>query len=242
MRLSRAGLQTTTRQYWITSFIIGGVVLAGGLLLLPQPLIAPPLAFAATFGLPRWVLKFLAKRRQNKFLAEFANAIDVVVRGVKSGLPLIECLEIIARESPEPIRSEFRDLIEQQRIGVPIAECFDRMMERMPLPEVSFFAIVVAIQSQAGGNLAEALGNLSGVLRSRIQLAAKVKALSGEAKASAAILGALPFIVISMVYLTSPDYIEVLWTDKKGHLFLAAAGFWMSCGIWMMRQMINFKY
>ena len=243
LRLMRSGIEATPRQFYITSAIVGLVVLAIGLVFMGENrLYAIPLAISAGFGLPRWVLNFLSKRRQNKFIDEFANAIDVIVRGVKSGLPLVECLEIIARETPEPVRGEFRELMEQQRIGVPLGECFQKMMDRVPLPEVSFFAIVVAIQSQAGGNLAEALGNLSGVLRSRKQLAAKVKALSSEAKASAAILAALPFIVMIMVYLTSPDYISLLWEDKMGHVFLAVAGFWMSAGIWVMRQMINFKY
>ncbi len=129
----------------------------------------------------RWVLARMTKRRQNKFTNEFANAIDVIVRGVKSGLPLNECLGIIARESPSPVREEFSDLVEQTRVGIPLAECFDRMMQRVPLPEVKFFAIVIGIQSQAGGNLSEALGNLSGVLRDRKRLAMKVKAMSAEA-------------------------------------------------------------
>ena len=166
----------------------------------------------------------------------------MVVRGVKSGLPLNECLEIVARESPEPVRSEFSDLMDQQRVGVPLQDCFDRMMDRVPLPEVNFFAIVVAIQAQAGGNLAEALGNLSGVLRARKGLQAKVKALSAEANASAMILAALPFFVMGMTYFSSPDYISLLWNDKTGHMLLAGGGVWMLMGILVMRKMINFKY
>ncbi len=116
------------------------------------------------------------------------------------------------------------------------------MMVRMPLQDVNFFAIVIAIQQQAGGNLSEALGNLSGVLRDRKQLEDKVKALSAEAKASAIILAALPFIVMLGVYFTSPDYIAMLWRERVGHFLLAGAGFWMSCGVLVMRKMINFKY
>ncbi len=241
-RLMRAGLEATPRDFYIASAITG-IVLAGGVMIAGGDFpLAGLLGFVGALGLPRWVVGFLVKRRQAKFLHEFANAIDVIVRGVKTGLPLNECLEIIARESPEPVRKEFAELVEQQRIGIPLGDCFERMMERMPVPEVNFFSIVISIQQSAGGNLAEALGNLSGVLRSRTQLKAKVQALSSEAKASAAILGALPFIVMTMVYITSPDYISLLWKDQMGHLMLAGAGFWMFCGLYIMRKMINFKY
>lgn len=242
MRILRTGLNVSPKQFYMTSLIaglgVGAIALFSGLM----PAIAGALAIVFALGAPRWVLNFLGKRRQKKFLAEFANAIDVVVRGVKTGLPLNECLEIIAVESPEPIKSEFAELVEQQRVGVPIGECFDRMFARVPLPEISFFAIVVAIQQQAGGSLAEALGNLSGVLRARKQLAAKVKALSAEANMSAMILAALPFVVMTMVYLTAPDYISLLWEDPTGHMLLAAGGVWMTIGMLVMMKMINFKY
>ncbi|MFO1173496.1 MAG: type II secretion system F family protein [Hyphomicrobiaceae bacterium] len=242
-RLLRAGLDISNRQFMIASAISGAVAfvacMVGGV---PNIGVAAVIGFVFAFGVPRWFVSFLGKRRQAKFLNEFANAIDVIVRGVKTGLPLNECLDIIARESPEPLRAEFAELVEQQRIGVPLMDCFERMMDRMPVPEVSFFSIVISIQQSAGGNLSEALANLSGVLRSRKMLAAKVKALSSEAKASAAILGALPFVVMSMVYITSPDYISLLWTRPQGQIMLAVAGFWMSCGLFVMRQMINFKY
>ena len=112
----------------------------------------------------------------------------------------------------------------------------------MPLAEVKFFAIVIGIQQQAGGNLSEALGNLSGVLRDRKKLTMKVGALSAEAKASAMVLGSLPFIVMSMVYMTTPEYIALLWTKKMGQFLIVVAAFWMTCGILVMRKMINFKY
>ena len=242
IKLQRAGLETTPQQYWIASAIcgigIGAIVFLTG----STPLVSLLAAFGAGFGLPNWVLGFLFKRRKNRFVNEFANAVDVIVRGVKSGLPLNDCLGIIARESPEPVSTEFAAVVEQQRVGVPLAECFDRMMIRMPLQDVNFFAIVIAIQQQAGGNLSEALGNLSGVLRDRKRLEQKVRAMSAEAKASAMILGALPFLVMLGVYVTSPDYIAMLWRERAGHMLLAAGGFWMTCGLLVMRKMINFKY
>ena len=151
----------------------------------------------------------------------------MIVRGVKSGLPFNECLAITARESPQPVAGEFTDLVEQQGVGVPLGECFERMMARMPPPEVRFFALVIAIQQQAGGNLSEALGNLSGVLRDRKRLSAKVRALSAQAKASAAVLGAMPFIVMILVYITTPSYISILWTTQFGQFLLVCAGCWM---------------
>jgi tight adherence protein B len=244
LRLERAGIDVSVKAFWIASAVSG--LVCGALMLVFMPgaptLTAIAAVIVGSLGLPRWVLSYLAKSRQKKFLEEFANAIDVVVRGVKSGLPLNECLNIIARESPQPIGGEFQELVEQQRVGVPLSECFDRMMARMPVAEVKFFAIVVAIQQQAGGNLSEALGNLSGVLRDRRKLQSKVQALSAEAKASAAVLGALPFIVMLMVYITTPNYISLLWTSKVGPLLLAAAGAWMTVGCLVMRKMINFKY
>jgi tight adherence protein B len=244
VRLQRAGLDITPRVFWMASGVAGLVCGAFVMFSAPGLTLLVPLAatFVGAFGLPRWVVAQMTKRRQAKFLTEFANAIDVIVRGVKSGLPLNECLAIIARESPSPIREEFHELVEQQRVGVPLSECFERMVARIPLPEVKFFAIVISIQQQAGGNLSEALGNLSGVLRDRKRLQAKVKALSAEAKASAAVLGSLPFIVMTMVYITTPHYIGILFTTKMGQFLVMAAAAWMTIGILVMRKMINFKY
>ncbi len=244
LRLQRAGLDVEPRMFWIAS-VVGGLIVGASIWVTAPnlPVIVPILgSFVGVLGLPRWILARLTKRRQFKFIDEFANAIDIIVRGVKSGLPLIECLGIIAREAPQPISGEFTELVEQQRVGVPLAEAFERMMVRTPLPEVRFFSIVIAIQQQAGGNLSEALGNLSGVLRDRKRLQAKVRALSAEAKASAAVLGALPFIVMILVYITTPSYISLLWSTNFGQFLLAAAGCWMTCGVLVMRKMINFKY
>jgi tight adherence protein B len=243
-RLQRAGLDVDVRSFWIASGICGVVCAVLTLILAPNLNLVIPLAvgFAGAFGLPRYVVSYMIKKRQKKFLNNFANAIDVIIRGVKTGLPLNECLGIIARETEDPIGGEFRDVVEQQRVGVPLAECFDRMMTRMPLPEVRFFSIVIAIQSQAGGNLSEALGNLSTVLRDRVRMQQRIKALSSEAKASAWVLGSLPFVVMFLVYLTTPDYISTLWTTKSGQFVMLGAGFWMSCGMAMMKKMINFKY
>lgn len=243
VRLQRAGLDVTMKTYWISSVIAGIGTAIVALISFPSaPLAAPIVGFVGAFGLPRWYVARATKVRQTKFLKEFANAIDVIVRGIKSGLPLNECLAIIARESPEPICSEIRIVVEEQRVGIPMSECLDRLMQRVPLPEVKFFAVVVAIQQKSGGNLSEALGNLSGVLRDRIRLQMKVKAMSAEAKASAGVLASLPPIVAVLVYLTSPNYISMLWTTKNGQFLLLLSAFWMFCGVMVMRKMINFKF
>lgn len=242
-KLQQAGLDIPNNTFYMVSGM-SGLFLAAILLLTvsSSPLVPLLGGFIGAFGLPRWVLGKLIKRRQNKFIDEFANAIDVIVRGIKSGLPLTECLAIIGRESPEPVAGEFREIVEQQRVGVTLAEAFERMMVRMPLSEVRFFGIVVGIAQQAGGNLSEALGNLSGVLRDRKKLQGKVQSMSAEAKASAAVLGSLPFAVMILVYITTPSYISILWTTTSGQFALACAGAWMTCGLIVMRKMINFKY
>jgi tight adherence protein B len=244
VRLERSGLPLSVKGFWIASAVCGvllpALVFAGMPPMHPSAYVA--VAFIGVFGLPRWLLGKITARRQAKFLDEFANAIDVIVRGVKSGLPLNECLGIIARESPSPVREEFRELVEQQRVGITLSDAFDRMINRLPLPEVKFFSIVIGIQQQAGGNLSEALGNLSGVLRDRKAMAAKVAALSAEAKASAAVLGSLPFMVTILVYLGSPRYIELLWTTKTGGFLIMCGLAWMLIGILVMKKMINFKY
>jgi tight adherence protein B len=239
-KLVQAGLSTTISQFYMMSAAFGLFVFVLVLLAGSGLLVSFGAAFIAAAGLPRWIVGFLVKRRLNKFLEEFPNSLDVMTRSIKSGLPLTDALRLIASESQEPVRTEFRRLVEAQQVGLNIPEACARMFTNIPLQEVNFFAIVIAIQSQAGGNLSEALGNLSRVLRERRKMKAKVNALSMEAKASAAIIGALPFIVASLVYLTSPDYIMILFQDSRGHLILGISGFWMSIGIFVMRNMINF--
>lgn len=241
-RLTQAGLSWSKQQFMIFSAVLGAVAFVGVLLVGGGPIGAALTAFAAGFGLPRWILSFLKRRRENQFLDRFPDAIDVVVRGIKSGLPLGDSLRVIANESPEPVRSEFRYVLETQAIGLPLGEACAKLFERMPVPEANFFAIVISIQQKSGGNLSEALGNLSKVLRDRKKMKGKIQAMSTEAKASASIIGALPIAVMTIVYLTSPDYITLLWTDRLGHLMLAGSAVWMSIGILVMRKMINFDF
>ncbi|TPW32673.1 type II secretion system F family protein [Pararhizobium mangrovi] len=240
-RIRQAGLSLSTQQFVIFSAIAGFffafVTLIAGL---PIYVVAGA-AIVAGLGLPRWVIGFLRKRRLGAFMNEFPNALDIMVRSIRSGLPLPDAMRLIASDGQEPVKTEFQRVVESQQMGMSVPDACARMYKNIPLPEANFFAIVIAIQAQAGGNLSEALGNLSRVLRDRKKMKAKVQALSMEAKASAAIIGSLPFIVATLVYLTSPDYMTVLFTDVRGHLILGASAVWMTIGILVMRNMINFE-
>jgi Flp pilus assembly protein TadB len=200
------------------------------------------LAFAAGFGLPRWTLGYLKKRREKAFLKALPDAVDVIVRGIKAGLPLFESIKVVAADAPEPLKGEFLAIIETQAIGMPLGDACTRLFERMPVPEANFFGIVIAIQQKSGGNLSEALGNLSKVLRDRKKMAEKIQAMSMEAKASAGIIGSLPPIVMLLVYLSTPDYISLLWTHPTGQLMLVGCVIWMGMGIFVMKRMINFDF
>jgi tight adherence protein B len=241
-RIAQAGLTWSKQRFFITCGLLGVAGLVLGLLLGIGLLPALGFAFAAGCGLPFWLLKFLKKRRETKFLTAFPDAVDVIVRGVKAGLPLLESVRIITAEAPEPLRSEFRTIVETQAVGIPLGEACAKLYEHIPLPEANFFAIVVGIQQKAGGNLSEALGNLSRVLRDRKKMKAKIQAMSMEAKASAAIIGSLPLAVMTLVYITSPQYIELLWTHPTGQFMLVCSAAWMSLGVFVMRKMINFDF
>jgi tight adherence protein B len=242
LRMEQAGISWTRQRFLMISGICGVVIIMIALVLGAPIYAAVAFGVAGLFGLPRWYINFRRKRRFKKFLNEFANATDVIVRGVKAGLPLNDCIKIIANEATEPVKSEFRAIMETQSMGVPLADAVAKLPERIPVPEASFFAIVIAIQARAGGNLAEALGNLSRVLRDRKRMQGKIVAMSQEAKASAAIIGALPVIVMVLVYITSPAYIMLLFITQIGNVILGCAAIWMALGVIVMRKMINFDY
>ncbi|HEV7878227.1 type II secretion system F family protein [Bradyrhizobium sp.] len=241
-RLTQAGLSWTPRKFMIISAIFGMACFATAFLMGGGLLGAVGIAFAAGFGLPRWILSYLKKRREKLFLKALPDAVDVIVRGIKAGLPLFESIKVVAADAPEPLKGEFIAIIETQAIGMPLGEACSRLYERMPVPEANFFGIVIAIQQKSGGNLSEALGNLSKVLRDRKKMAEKIQAMSMEAKASAGIIGSLPPIVMLLVYLTTPDYISLLWTHPTGQLMLCGCVLWMSLGIFVMKRMINFDF
>ena len=240
--LDQADWNINVRTFGMLVAGLGAVVLVAFFIMGYPWYVAIGAGFAGGFGFPRWFLGFTISRRKKAFLREFANAIDVIVRGVKAGLPLNECLKIISAETPEPVGPAFRQIIESLKVGVTLEDALKAMYERMPIPEVNFFQIVLTIQQKTGGNLSEALGNLAGVLRDRKRLQGKIQALSSEAKASAGIIGSLPVIVMTLVYLTTPQYISLLFTERFGNFLLLVCAFWMSCGIFVMKKMISFKY
>ncbi len=174
--------------------------------------------------LPHFFVNFMRKRRLRKFTNEFPNAVDVIVRGVKAGLPLVDCLKVIAQKRSSRCAAEFQEIVEDQTLGMPLPEAVERLPERIPLAEANFFAIVIAIQARTGGSLSEALSNLSKVLRDRKKMAGKIRAMSAEAKSSAGIIGSLPMVVAILVYLTSPDYILLLFQTITGNVVLAVCG------------------
>lgn len=251
-KIEQAGLDFSPTVFWIGSGVLGIVfallafisgaegLVAFGMELKSRPVVIVAAGLAGAFGLPRWLLGFLAKGRAAKLTNQFADGIDIIVRGVKSGLPLTECLRIIARESPAPLGPEFASLTDNLSMGTELERSLQTLYRRVPLPEINFFVIVLSIQSKAGGNLSEALGNLSGVIRQRRMMREKVKALSSEAKASAMIIGCLPFAVGTMVFLSTPDYIMELFTTETGHFILFLGACLMGTGITVMRKMINF--
>jgi tight adherence protein B len=241
VQIRQAGMNVTIERFYLYSAVCGVLLTAIAFFAGAPLFILPGVLLAGALGLPRWFVSFRRGRRVKAFLNEFPNALEVIVRAVKSGLPLNDGIRLIANEAQEPVKSEFRRIVDSQQLGMSIPEAALRMSETMPCPEAGFFGIVIQIQSQAGGNLSEALGNLSRVLRDRKKMKAKVAALSMEAKASAAIIGALPFIVGFLVYLTSPSYIMPLFTTNIGNLILGVAGLWMSIGIFVMRKMMNFE-
>lgn len=241
-RLEGAGLDFTAKQFYIGSAVLGVVVALASIVFGYGYIVGLPAGFAAALGLPRWILSFLTKRRQKAFIFEFSNALDVIVRGVKSGLPVNECLKIIATESPSPVGPEFAELVDAQRMGVPLDQGLQKLYERMPVAEVNFFMIVLTIQQKTGGNLAETLGNLARVLRDRKKMRAKIQSMSSEAKASAMIIGSLPIAVTIILNLASPTYLDPLFNERAGNVMLIGGGLWMLTGIFIMQKMIKFDF
>jgi tight adherence protein B len=240
VQMKQAGMSGNLRTFYMYSLITGAILTGIALFLGVKALYAPAVFLVGAFGLPRWYVARRRKKRVKAFLTEFPNSLDVLVRAVKSGLPLNDGVRLLAAEAQEPVRTEFQRIVDSQSVGKSIPQACIEMQETMPSPEAAFFGIVIQIQAQAGGNLSEALGNLSKVIRERKKMLAKVQALSMEAKASAYIIGALPIVVATLVYLSSPNYIMPLFVTSSGQITLAISGVWMSIGILVMKQMINF--
>ncbi len=240
--LIQANLDWTPTKFYIISAIVGVISTLLYILKGYPPIGAPLVLITMGLGAPRWFLKKKAAKRQKAFTMRFADAVDVIIRGIKSGLPVGECINMLGREMPEPIGLEFRLITEGQKLGMTLEEVLGRALVRMPTAELKFFAIVLAIQQQTGGNLADTLGKLTDVLRQRKKLKDKIQALSSEAKASAGIIGSLPFVVTLLLYLVNPTYLSPLFTESLGHTLIMIGFSWMGIGVGIMFKMINFDF
>lgn len=242
-RLDQAGFaDASVKKFWLLSAGLGGVVLALCVMFGEPLLTCVLLTFAAGMGVPRWTLGFLLKRRQRKFTSDFADAMDVIVRSVQAGLPSHEALKLVAKDFRDPVGGEFQRLIDSMLVGLTMELALKRMYDSVPTAEVGFFSVVMSVQQKAGGNLAEALSNLSTVLRDRKRLQGRIKAMSSEAKSTAWIIGSLPVAVMALLYAVSPDYISILFSERVGNFLLLGCALWMGLGSFIMRQMINFKH
>lgn len=241
-KIFQAGMKIKKGAF-IRNSVIVGLVIWVILFFTSMPLIFTPVfALAGAYVLPMWFLGFRRKRYQNKFLDELPNAVETIVRGVKAGMPLNDSIRVVAKEIKEPVRGEFMRVLEQQSIGKSMMEAIVVLYDRVPLPEVNFLIVVITVQQQAGGNLSEALTNLSHVLRNRLKMKMKIKAMSSEAKASAMIIGALPLLVAGLVSVASPGYLAPLFSSTLGHIWVGVGALMMFLGGFIMNRMIQFKF
>lgn len=241
LRLHRTGKEWTLQQYLMVS---GGLfVVVAGLVFLKSgaPILALVIGLFVGAGVPHVVVGHLVKKRTTQFIVKFPDAIELLVRGLRSGLPVSETLSIVASEVPGPVGEEFKLITERIKIGKTMEDALQDTANRLDMAEFSFFCITLAIQRETGGNLAETLANLSDVLRKRAQMKLKIRAMSSESKASAYIVGSLPFIVFGLIYTINPPYMQTFFTDMR--LTVAGVGglVWMAIGAFIMARMVSFE-
>ena len=241
MRLKQAGSSMTPKRFWLYSFILMIVAVALAALAKLSPFVIVMIAITALLGVPRYVLRWKIRRRQKKFLGDFADALEAMVRLLKAGMPVTEAIHMAGDEFEGPMGEEMQLMYEAQRVGMSLPEAALMCARRMPLPEMQMFATGMAIQQQTGASLSEVLTNLSSVIRARYKLKRKIQALSSEAKASAMIIGALPFLVGTGMFFLNPEYAMLLLTTSTGKFWMTASAVWMLIGIFIMKAMINFK-
>ncbi len=241
LRLQRTGMGWTVSQYIYVS--LGLSVLVGLILVLQSGVALLSLIGGLLIGagLPHMVVGFFIKRRTTQFVTKFPDAIDLLVRGLRSGLPVTETLAVVAQEIPGPVGIEFKGIIERIKIGRSMEESMQVSADRLNIAEFNFFTITLAIQRETGGNLAETLSNLSDVLRKRSQMKLKIKAMSSESKASAYIVGALPFLVFGMIFWINPDYIGAFFEDERLIVIGLGGLGWMGIGVFIMAKMVSFE-
>ncbi len=241
MRLNRTGMGWSVTKYLYSTL---GLMLAITALLYLQTggaMLSLGVGILIGAGFPHLVVGHFIKRRTNQFNAKFPDAIELLVRGLRSGLPVAETLSVVGQEVPGPVGVEFRSVVERIKIGRTMEESLQETADKLGTAEFQFFVITLAIQRETGGNLAETLSNLAEVLRKRAQMKLKIKAMSSESKASAYIVGALPFIVFIMIYWINPAYIGGFFEDDR--LIVTGLGglVWMSIGAGIMAKMVSFE-
>ncbi len=241
-RIERSGKNISLGKYGGASVAVAVVALLVANLLVKLPfLLALMLGLLMGVMLPHIWLGMVVKKRQKKFVSLFPDAIDLMVRGLRSGLPITESLGIVSREIPDPVSSEFRMITDKIRIGLTMDQALNEAASRINTPEFQFFIITLSIQRETGGNLAETLSNLSDILRKRMQLKLKIRAMSSEAKASAWIIGSLPFVMFLVLLLLNGEYMGAFFVNTKLQIITAGGLVWMSIGIFIMSRMINFE-
>ena len=241
VRLDRTGKKWSVSQYFYASLGIALAVTVIMYLRTGAALLSLGIGLFVGAGLPHMVINYFIKKRTNDFNAKFPDAIELLVRGLRSGLPVTETLQVVAQEVPGPVGLEFKGIVERIRIGRTMEESLQDTADRLGIPEFNFFCITLAIQRETGGNLAETLSNLSDVLRKRAQMKLKIRAMSSESKASAYIVGALPFLVFGMIWWINPEYVGGFFTDDR--LIVTGLGgmVWMSIGAFIMAKMVSFE-
>ena len=241
-QLNMAGFyETPVSKFWFFAVLSGVIFTSFAFILKQSPIVIALIAIIGFFGFPKLVLKIKIGKRQKKFLTDFSDALESMVRLLKAGMPVAEAIAMMSREYVGPVGEEMTKIYEQQKIGIPLAEACMMAAQRMPITEMQMFATGITIQQQTGSSLSEVLLNLAKVIRARFRLRRKIQALSAEAKASAMIIGSLPIIVCAGLYAVNPEYMYPLFHTLKGKYFLGGAITWMCCGILIMRQMINFR-
>ncbi len=241
VKIEQAGMSITVKQFWIRSLIFGVVITVIAAILGVKPGTLLLIFITGFLGLPRFFLKKKVERRQMKFLNEFSDALEAMVRLLKAGMPVTEAIHMASKEFEGPVGEEMSRIYDAQKIGISLPEAALMAARRMPITEMQMFATGVAIQAQTGSSLSEVLSNLAGVIRARFRLKRKVKALSAEAKASAMIIGSLPILIGTGLYLINPGYTGLLFTTPVGKALMVGSAVWMGIGIFMMKAMINFK-
>ncbi|MEM9084476.1 MAG: type II secretion system F family protein [Pseudomonadota bacterium] len=241
MRLDRTGRDITISQYVYASI---GLALAVAVLVYLQSgaaALSLGIGLLIGAGLPHLVVGYMISKRTANFNAKFPDGIELLVRGLRSGLPVTETLSVVAEEVPGPVGTEFKGIVERIKIGKTMEDSLQETADRLAIPEFNFFTITLAIQRETGGNLAETLSNLADVLRKRSQMKLKIRAMSSESKASAYIVGSLPFIVFGLIYWINPDYLGTFFTDDR--LIVTGLGglVWMGIGVFIMAKMVSFE-